>query len=208
MVRMPNDVEKRTDPDAARKERNRLNRKRGKQLETEISKAFLGNTRGKVSASGAGSDKGDVKIPLPHNSGNCYIECKTSALRNPRYGSGIPIRYEWFDIIERNRIAMGHRLGTLAIHFYNYSGNYIFFRYADIPILESISGNQIVCDGKILDYRYTKAGKALVTGTLYKQVLLDGFKESKGTYPNVRYETFVGPYIIVSVDDFKNMLGY
>lgn len=208
MVRMPSDVEKRTNPDEARKERNRLNRKRGRQMESDVSKIFLGNTRGKVAASGAGSDKGDVKIPLPNNSGNLYIECKTSALRHATFGAGVPLRFDWFNIIEHNRLAMGSRLGILIIHFHQYSGNYVFFRVADMSIIESISGNSYHFGGKIIDGRYTKAGKALITNTFFRTTMLEGFKQSTGSFPNIRYETFIGQFVVVSVEDFKEMLGY
>lgn len=208
MVNLPSTVDKRTDPDGARKERNRLNRKRGKKMETEISILFLGNTRGKVAASGAGSDKGDVKVPLPNNSGNCYVECKTSALRHEKLGAGIPLRFEWFDIIERNRIAMGHRMGILAIHFHQYSGNYIFFRTQDIPLIESISGNTYHFGGMVIDGRYSKAGKKRITDTFHRGIMLEGFKQSTGSFPNIRYETHSGQYVVVSVEDFKEILGY
>lgn len=209
MVKGPTDVEKRTNPDEARRRRNALNRQRGKKMEREISKIFLGNTRGRVAFSGAGAEKGDNKIPLPNDSGYLYVECKTSELRHPQLGPGVPLRYEWFATIEKNRTAMGSKLGVLAIHFHQFSGNYIFFREDDIPLLESISGNSgYTFGGPILDYRYNKSGRPQVTDTFYRNRMLDGFRVSTGTVPNVRYDTFIARYVVCTVEDFKTLCGY
>lgn len=209
MANGPNIVEIRTDPDATRKERNRLNRVRGKRMETMISRLFLGNTRGKVAYSGAGAEKGDNKIPLPNQSGHLYIECKSSAFVNAIYGPGVPLRYDWFDTIERHRRAMGSTFGTLALHFHNHKGYYMLFRVEDIPILESISGNSgYSFNGPHIDNRYTKQGKPRMTDKFYRGKMLEGFKLCAGTVPNIIYWTFAGPWVAVTVEDFKTLCGY
>lgn len=203
-----NVVDLRTDPKEARRKINANNKKRGKIMETRISKIFLGNTRGKVAASGAGDNKGDVSIPLPNYSGNLYCECKSRASFTKSKGAHIYIPFDWFTVIEHNRKAMGSRLGVLVIHFHNYSGDYVLFRQEDIPVIEAVSGNSYIFDGPVFDGRYTKGGKELKAGNLYREKMLKGFKESTGTVPNIIFMAPSGGYVAVDLHDFKMLLGY
>lgn len=210
MARPYNTVDKRTDPDAVRKEINRLNRQRGKQLENDVSTLFLGNRRGRIAYSGAGWEKGDCKIPLPNNGGAMYIECKCRDLKHPKLGPGAKIEYKWFPKLEQETIAMNGRLGILALRFFHQPGIYIFFRVVDIPILESVSGNSLSFSGPVIDGRFSKAGKPFVACTIYRNQLLELFRSAgeNDTAPNARYETTQNQYVIVEANEFKRFVGY
>lgn len=210
MTRPYNVVDKRTNPEEVRKEINRLNRQRGKQLENDVSILFLGNRRGRIAYSGAGYEKGDVRIPLPNDGGAMYVEAKCRDLKHPKLGPGAKIEYKWFSKLEQETRAMNGRLGILALRFFHQPGIYIFFRMVDIPILESVSGNVLSFSGPIIDGRFSKAGKPFVACTIYRNQLLQYFKSAspEDTAPNALYETSGGTYVITEANDFKRFVGY
>lgn len=200
----------RTDPEAVRKERNKNNRKRGKQLEYDLSILFLGNRRGRIAYSGAGWEKGDCKIPLPNNSGTMYIEAKSRTLKHKYLGPGAKIEYGWFEKLQRETVAMQGRLGILALRFYHQPGIYIFFRLEDVPILESVSGHTLTFSGGTIDGRCSKAGKPFVACTVFRNQILEMMKQSGplDTAPSVKFETPYGTYVIVEAERFKTFMGY
>lgn len=206
----PNIVEMRTDPKEAAKKRGRQNKQRGKQLENDVSKIFLGSTKGRVAYSGAGHEKADVKIPLPHDAGIMYVECKNRSLKHPTYGPGAKIDYEWFEKLEKERIAMQGRIGAFALRFHNQGGIYFWFRIEDIPILQSVTDTPLVFNGPIIDGRFNKSGKAVLAYTIYRTNLLNlfTFAPNTDTCPNARYATTVGMYAVVNILDFKDFMGY
>jgi hypothetical protein len=203
-------VDMRTDPAAVRKEINRLNRQRGKQLENDVSTLFLGNRRGRIAYSGAGYEKGDCKISLPNDGGAMYVECKCRDLKHPKLGPGAKVEYKWFDKLQYETVAMQGRLGVLALRFFHQPGIYIFFRMVDIPILESVSGNSLQFSGPIIDGRFSKVGKPFVAYTLFRNFLLEQFKLAGvgDTAPNCQYATSGGTYVIVEANEFKRFVGY
>lgn len=206
----PGIVEMRTDPKGARREINRLNRQRAKQMETRISKLFLGTTKGKTAQSGAGMwQKGDCDVPLPNDSGKLLIECKCSSAINGTFGATLPIQYSWFDKMEREKIAMGSRLAVLCIHYHNFTGDYVLFREIDIPIIEAIAGTTYTFAGPIVDGTHNKSGKKQVTDHIHRVWVLDAFRQTENdSAPNMRYQTHGGLYVLVDAREMKRILGY
>lgn len=196
-----------TDPKEERKKRNNLNRQRAKNMESRISRLFIGNTRGKVAFSGAGWEKGDVKIPLPNQSGSLYIECKLTAklwYKIPQ----ITVDHRWLVEVEKNRVAMGSRLGILIFHYHNCQGDYVMMREEDLDTVEQITGKRYTFTAPVSEELYLKNGKRKFIFPVVRTKLLKQFSTYTEPYGHTRFHSELGVYIIISVEDFMEMLGF
>lgn len=176
-------------------------------MESRISK-YLGGNR--VFGSGAFWQKGDCIIPLPNNSGEFLIECKLSGSRHKTHGATVRIEFAWFPKLQKEVPAMGVRcrFGVLVIHYQQFSGDYVFLRAEDIPIVESITGKVLSFSGATIDARYRRNGESRLGYNLSRLALLSAFSSAlENEYKHAWFQTHLDRHVIISASDFKDILG-
>ncbi len=196
-----NDLRNAEDSKVLRKEINRRNRMRAKEMERRLAKVFYGH---RTPMSGAGYVKGDCNLPLPNNAGAFMVECKLSSMRT----LGKPfftIFSDWFPKIEREYKAMRSKFGMLAIHFHNVTGDYFFLHERDIEKVNASVGTAYTFMSNQTIDRYTLlSGKERKTVIISREEILP--QDTSQTIPHVWYQDSTGRYAIIDSLDFKRWL--
>ena len=114
-----------------RKQRNRLNRQRAKNMERRVAR-YLGGDR--TPQSGAGNSKGDVAVLFTNRPGRYLVECKLT----DQWFNGHPamsLSKAWLLKIQEEARQMNALFGILVFRFHQRQDDYVLVRASDMAKL-------------------------------------------------------------------------
>jgi hypothetical protein len=190
-----------------RREINKTNKDRARHMETRIARYLRGS---RVPMSGAARQwKGDCIIPLINNPGIYLVECKLteSRIHNEKVGN-MRVNLLWLTKLKNETKAMNAKFGILVIHYMNFKDDYVIISIEDVHkliqqydvghALLTVAFNPIYMTPKI-NGRIAQSFTLLTTHVSKENMVGDTIK-------GLRIHLPIGDYIVMRIDDFRDMV--
>lgn len=167
-------------------------RRRSREMELRVAKFLLGH---RVPMSGAGTIKGDCTV-VTDKVGQVFIECKYSAGHTK---SGIPVialDLRWLVKMHTDSVSMRAKFPALIFRYHG--GRLSDYVIVPLDAYTRYGEQEFLTDAPELDFGDK-------TMTKLKQTLLEQLL-SASTHRVIHLKTKVGPYIIMDLVDFKDII--
>ena len=172
------------------------NKRRSKTMERDVSRLLKGD---RTLMSGAGRDKGDIKVPFTYRPGHYLVECKlTAGIVNDQ--PVIHLQQYWLEKMQDESISMGSLFPILVLKYMHTRGFYVLILEKNFnkihPALENIREIDFTPDNP------RRVG--IKSCRLYHTQIVDTLKKS--TIPIYRSKFTWGTYLIMSLDTWMGII--